>query len=276
MTMSEFEDIAEFFTRPDQGLWGTLMQYSKEYDYASLYYYHFVFSQGGEIWDPETHNVYGILNTEQNAAALEEYKRWLKYMPPGAEQVGIAEEIDAFTQGRVFSAFQWAAVGLTMITDELKDKVLVAVPPKHEDQRTYSIGGQPWVINAFNDDAHMRVATDYLRWWYLPETQVEFARQGGNPCTKAALEDPEFDNLNPWNKAFKYMLQEGRSRDFWKDPSYSEMLSVQQEAFTAYVTGQVDDPMRALNYAACRQQSILNEAGRADEAPPDSCGNISL
>ncbi len=54
------------------------------------------------------------------------------------------------------------------------------------------------------------------------------------------------------------------------------MLAAQQEAFTAYATGQVDDPMLALEWAACQQQKILFEAGRSQIAPPDSCENIQL
>jgi hypothetical protein len=80
-----------------------------------------------------------------------------------------------------------------MITDKNKNRVMVVPPPgfKQKDgslKRLYSIGGQPWVINAFNDQAHMTVALDFLEWWYLPATQLEFAKRGGNPCVKAGDE----------------------------------------------------------------------------------------
>ncbi|MCG8509596.1 MAG: substrate-binding domain-containing protein, partial [Rhodospirillales bacterium] len=35
LTMEDFEKVAEFFTRPDQGLYGTAMQYSRVYDFVS-------------------------------------------------------------------------------------------------------------------------------------------------------------------------------------------------------------------------------------------------
>ena len=77
-----------------------------------------------------------------------------------------------------------------MITPENKDKVMVVVPPGFKGQRirkiqrVYSIGGQPWVINKFNDAAHMQVAIDFLKWWYLPDPQLEFAKRGGGSPTK--------------------------------------------------------------------------------------------
>ncbi len=99
-----------------------------------------------------------------------------------------------------------------MINDNEPGKVMVVPPPRHQQtdgtiKRLYCIGGQPWVINAFNDKAHMTVAVDFLKWWYLPETQLEFAKRGGNPALKCVLEAPGFDDIKPWNRAYKYMLR---------------------------------------------------------------------
>jgi len=281
LSMEDFEKIAAFFNRPEQDLYGTVMQYSKEYDFMTMYLYPFMFSTGGEIWDPAKREVYGYLNSQANADAMVWNRRMLDYQPPGAINYGIAEEIDAFTQDKVATAFQWAAVGLAMITDQNRDRVMVVPPPgfKQADgslKRVYSIGGQPWVINAYNDAAHMQVAVDFLKWWYLPETQLEFAKRGGNPTVKAVVEDPGFDAIQPWFRAFKYMLTTEHSRDFWHDPKYSEMLAAQQEAFTAYASGQIDDPVRALEYAACEQQKILFEAGRSEIPAPASCAGVKL
>ena len=38
----------------------------------------------------------------------------------------------------------------------------------------------------------------------------------------------------------KYMIP--FNRDFYHSPKYAELLAIQQEAFTAYVTGAVNDP----------------------------------
>jgi len=279
LTMSEFEKVADHFTRPEEDLYGTAMQYSRVYDFVSCYLYPFMWSQGGDIWNPETGEVVGILNSDINAKAMQEMKSWLKYQPPGATNFGIAEEVDVFTQGKVFSAFQWAAVGLVMIPEQLQGKVMVVPPPKHgtgaSADRVYTMGGQPWVLNAFNDDAHQRVAIDFLKWWYLPETALEFARRGGNPADAATLNDPGFDDINPWNRAYKYMLSDNRSRDFWHHPKYAEMLAVQQEGFSAFMTGQNEDPKAVLDYIACQQQQILSDAGDAPTVP-DMCYTTSL
>jgi multiple sugar transport system substrate-binding protein len=238
-----------------------------------------MWSQGGEIWNPETREVWGVLNTDLNAQAMEWNRRMLQYNPPNALSVGIGEGVDVFTQGNVFASLQWAAVGLVMLTDENRDDVMIVPPPLFEGPdgeltRIYSMGGQPWVLNTFNTPEQMRVAVDFLNWWYLPETQLEYARRGGNPTDATTLNNPEFDSINPWNRAFKYMLQDNRARDFWHEPNYQEMLALQQEAFTAYVAGDTDDALLVLQWIACEQQEILFDNGRTDIEPPAECDDI--
>ena len=281
ISMTDFEKIAEFFTRPDKSLWGTAMQYNKEYDFMTMYLYPFMWSLGGEIWDAKEAKIYGVINSDLNAQGMEWNRKMLKYQPPGALNYGISEEVDAFTQNKVATAFQWAALGLAMLTKDNKDKVMVVAPPaiKRADgslHRVYSVGGQPWVINKFNDADHMRVAIDFMKWWYLPETQLEFAKRGGNPTDKATLSRPDFDTIQPWFRAYKYMLNSERARDFWHDPKYSEMLATQQEGWTAFAAGQVNDAKNTLEWIACQQQKILFDAGRSKIAPPDSCAKVEL
>ena len=279
MDFDQWTDLISFFNRPEKGYHGMAAQYSREYDAASCPTLSVMRSTGGDVWDPKTGQVQGILDTPGNAKAMEMYKSWLKYQPPGATNYFIAEVIDAFTQGKAFAAWQWVATGATMIPASLKDKVIVVPPPsfKRADgklYRDYIIGGQPWVINAFNDPEHMQVAIDFMKWWYLPDTQHEYLMKGGMPCDKATCSRADFDDINPWNKTYKYMLL--RSSDFWHDAKFSEMLSAQQEAFTGYYTGQISDPMHALQWTACTQQKVLFDEGTAEKETGGACSGIRL
>ncbi len=281
MTIQEYEEIFEHFNRPDEDFGGTAMMYSKEYDFFSCAYHPFVYSTGGDIWNPETGDVVGVLNTPENAEMLEYFVSLQQYQPSGAENYGIGDLIDLFTQGRVFSAFQWLAVGLFMIPPELEGKVLAVPHPKFEFPDgsidvVGAMGGQPWVINSFNDDDHMRVCIDFLKWWYQPDTQDTFIAQGGLPWYESGVNAEGFEEATPYTRAFKAMLQEGKSRDFWHLPEYAELLAVQQEAYSAYASGQVDDPQRVLDFIAARQQQILLDAGRTETPVPDELQGITL
>jgi multiple sugar transport system substrate-binding protein len=67
------------------------------------------------------------------------------------------------------------------------------------------------------------------------------------------------------------MIEDGRARDFWHEPNYSEMLALQQEEFTAYAAGEYDNALSVLQFVACEQQEILFDNGRTDIAPPEEC-----
>ena len=281
-TVQDYEDLWAFFTRPDEDLYGLAAQYSKEYDFFSCAYHPFVYATGGDIWDETTGDVVGVLNTDANAAQLEYFVSLQKYQPPGAPSFGIAEMIDLFTQGKVFSALNWLAVGLAMIPPEMEGKALAVPHPKFvfpdgETKVIGAMGGQPWVINSFNDDDHMRVCIDFLKWWYSDEAQQVFINDnGGLPWSKAGVEAEGFEELKPYTRAFKYMLEEGRSRDFWHLPEYAELLAIQQEAYSAYASGQVDDPKRVLDYIAAKQQEILFDKGRSETPVPEELQGITL
>lgn len=292
MDMETFEKIAAFFTRPDKGLAGTSFQFSKVYDFVSCYVYPFMFSNGGQIIEgsaaDKTYKVEGVLDSQVNADGLTWAKKFVQWCPDGVANYGIAEEVDAFTAGTLATCFQWSALGPQMVNaaaDTSKpvsaDMVQVVVPPgfKQADgslNRSYTLGGQPWVINAFNDAEQMQVAVDFMKWWYSDKNQAEFASRGGNPCVKAALAAPGFEDLQPHFRAFKYMIQENRSRDFWHDPNYSEMLAAQQESFNAFIADIITDPMEALKYAAVKQQGILYDAGETDTEPSVDPGSLTI
>lgn len=290
--MDRYERILAHFTRPDEGLYGFGSQWSKVYDFVSCYTYPYIWSTGGEVWDPATGQVEGILDTEANAAGLKRNKdAMVAYAPPGATNFDIAAGVDIFTAGTVATCLQWSALGPQMLnmgadggvadaSKPVTPEMAIIVPPpgfRQEDDslnRVYTLGGQPWVLNAFNDDDHMQVAIDYMKFWYQPETQLEFSRRGGNTAVQAVLDDPDYESMQPHFAAYKYMLS--RSRDFWHDPAYAELLAVQQEAWNGYLTDVVTDPMQAMKYVACQQQQILYDAGRSEIEPSDGCADITL
>ncbi len=274
----EYATVLAFFTRPEQGLYGFASAMSGDYDFISGPALSFLRSAGGEVWAPVGGQVEGVLNTDGNARALAAYKSLLQYQPPDALGYGPAEVSAAFAQGRVFSALQWASAGSDVIGAEMRDKVMVVPAPtvtgaEGKAGRNYLLGGQSWLLNAASDAAHRRVATDFLAWWFRPETALDYARRGGAPCDMATLSRPDFDALQPWFRAYRTMLQ--ASSDFWHDPKYAALLAVQQEAFTAYAGGRVEDPRHALDTVACGQQAILFDEGTAERQPSEACRGTS-
>jgi multiple sugar transport system substrate-binding protein len=281
LTIQEWEPIFKHFTKGDMG--GTAIMQSKEYDFFSCAFHPFVYSTGGDIWDPKTGNVWGVLNTDANVKQLEYFKSLQQYQLSGSQNYGIGDMIDLFGQGKVFSAFQWLAVGLFMKSDAVPaEKVMVLPHPKFtfpngQKDVIGAMGGQPWVINKFNDDDHMRVSVDFLKWWYTDETQKKFLAKGGLPWSEKGMANPLFDGAPPaWFEPFKFMLGEGKSRDFWHLPEYAELLAIQQEAYSAYAGGQASNAKSVLDFIAARQQELLFSKKRTQTAPPANAKDIKL
>lgn len=282
MTMVEYEEIFEFFTRPDEEFYGTALQYAKEYDFFSCAYHPYAYATG-DIWNPETGEVIGVLNTDEHAKALEYFVGLQKYQPPGAEAFGIGQMIDLFNNEQVFSAMQWLAVGLFMQGNEgaLEGKVIACPHPRFtfadgSVDVIGAMGGQPWVINSYNDDDHMRVSIDFLKWWYTDETQAKFIAKGGLPWSKKGVEAAGFEESSVYARAFKEMLGEGKSRDFWHLPEYAELLAIQQEAYNGFAAGQYTDAKKVLDFIAVKQQELLLSKGRTKVAIPDDLKGITL
>ena len=281
LTYPDFVKILEFFTRPEQDFYGIAQHYSKGYDFVCTGAHNYIWSRGGRIWDNKTGQVWGVLNTPENAKSLAEYKASLKYAPPGAVNYDNGGIMEAWNGGKVFCAVMWAAVGQYMM--EPKDgQAMIVPPPAHlingdgKPNRIYSMGGQPWVINAFNDKEKMQVAEDFMEWWYTEDVQMEFARRGGNPVIKSVLNKPGFEDIKPWFRGYKWMLSTSKGRDFWHNPMYAVMMAKQQEAFHAYITDQVKDPKVSLDYAAYHVQKLLYDHGSTKIKPPAEGAKIEL
>ncbi len=62
-TYSQLRDIAEFFTRPDQKLFGVGLYGSEDYDACTSAYLNLFWSFGAELWNPKTNKAEGYINS---------------------------------------------------------------------------------------------------------------------------------------------------------------------------------------------------------------------
>lgn len=258
----------------DDEFYGIAYQAGKGYDFSTMAINAFIWQAGGSIWDetqePEG-QAEGVVNSETNVAALEHYLSLLQYMPPVAQtgQMDIFVVQDLYMQGKVAAVIDWVGLGEPVLdpsTSTVSDKSAFAVAPgtRKEDgtiDRTGNIGGQPFVLTTWNDEEVVKEALNVVKWWLKPETQKDFAANGGQSGLMSVMADEEYDSLRPWNQAHKEMLD--WQRDVWHIPEFFEILTQQQEEFDKAITGQID-AQEALDEVAEFQQEILEDAGRID------------
>ena len=256
----------------DDDFYGVAYQASKTYDFSTMQINAFFWQWGGGIWDetkePEGKAI-GVVNSDANVAGFERYLEILKLAPPAYKtgQMGIFEIQDLFMQGKVAAIIDWVGLGEPVLdpkTSQVVDKVAFGVTPGKRGadgkiERWANIGGQPFVLTTWNSDAVNKEALDIVKWWLSPDTQIKFAKNGGQSGLKSVMAMPEYNEFRPWNRAHVAMLP--WQRDVWHIPEFFELLTQQQEQFDKAITGQIS-AKQALDSIAKFQQELLTEAGR--------------
>ena len=97
-TWKELRDIAEFFHRPDEKRYGVAIYTDNSYDAMAMGFENALFSFGGELGDPVTYQVNGIINSDKAVAALDAYKELYKFTPPGWAKAFFVEDNQAITE----------------------------------------------------------------------------------------------------------------------------------------------------------------------------------
>lgn len=276
-----YENIGKFFKRKkgeplgdgvaDDDFYGIAYQAGKGYDFSTMQLNAFIWQYGGGIWDetkqPEA-QAEGVVNSDINVKAMEHYLRLLDYMPPVAKtgQMDIFVTQDLYMQGKTASAVDWVGLGEPLLDKKLSKvwdrSAFGPAPGLMKDgkiDRTGNIGGQPFVLTTWNSPEVDEAAIEVVKWWLQPDTQRKFVANGGQSGLKAIMAEANYDELRPWNRAYKEMLD--WQKDVWHVPEFFEMLTQQQEQIDKAITGQ-QTAKEALDAAAAFQQQVLEDAGR--------------
>jgi multiple sugar transport system substrate-binding protein len=273
-TYQEARDMAEFFTRPDDGLFGWGQMGGREYDFATTASNSFMWSFGGELYNPETFEVDGYLNSPASVEGVQYYVDMFQYGPPGSGNWGWDEVNAAFQQGRLAMAMQWfyfngsnSDPSVNAYADSTGFGILPgAVGRDGKFRRQFSVGGQGMGINVYSEKIEPLI--EYMEWYFQPDQQ----RRYGAVCQtglKAVLEDPEWKSLNSYNDSFADALQ--YTNDYWHLPEYAVLLDQLQEEVSNAISG-AKTVQEALDDAASRHERTLQRAGheiKRGEAAPE-------
>ncbi|ACM23717.1 extracellular solute-binding protein [Thermotoga neapolitana] len=169
-----------------------------------------------------------VLDKEKAVQAIEFYKELLKYAPKGALDYGHSERMAAFSQGQVFSMFNWPA----LIPDlENPDKSLVAgkiiysAPPAGPAGRAAVRGA--WIVGIPKAAKNKEAAAEFAYWWMDLETQRKLIPEGMTPARASLLLDPELQKERPWfagiYESLKYAVERPRFEHY---PEVSQVIRI--------------------------------------------------
>ena len=263
-TYKQLRDIAEFFTRPDQNLYGIATYFSKEYDGITMGFQQVMWSFGGSYGDPKTYKVDGYLNSEDSLKALEYYKGLVAFSPPDAPNYYWQETLEAYKSGKVAMAMDYFAFLPGAIDPEQNpayhDKSGFFIAPAGPKGQYISIGGQGMSISSYSKKED--IAKQYMKWFIQKPVQEKWAKLGGFTPHKEVLQSDTFLNATPYNKAFAASFP--YLKDFWAIPEYAELLEACQTNWSAAIVG-AKDPKKALEAIVRKHEEIFEDAGYYDE-----------
>jgi multiple sugar transport system substrate-binding protein len=269
-SMDQLADIADFFTHPSKGQYGIAFHEANAYDAAAEAFNEFLWTYGGDLWNPKTRQVEGYVNGPRAVHALTILTHLAKDAPPGSGNFWYNEVNTAMNQGKVAMINNWfgflpglrdpkaSSLGNTVAQIDAKVGYFITPPETYDGVTSHwvALGGQGLSISAFAPPDHQKAILDFVKWFESPAIQNVWVRTGvGGTANIKTLQSAAFLNSSPFAKlevpAFTI------ARDFWNVPQYSPMLTVLTQDINAALTG-AKDPKSALDAIAKRQQAILN------------------
>lgn len=261
-TYAQFLDIAKFFTRPDDGLYGAAIYTQADYDALTMGVENVLFSWGA-AWQDENNNVQGVVNSPQAIEAIETYRELYECcQPPGLSNAFFVEMNDAFIGGQVAMAMNYFAFFPALASESVNPFAASTgyfVNPKGPTgHQSAALGGQGMSIISYIDDARQEASKDFIRWFAQEDVQAEWARLGGYTCNINVLASEEFLNATPYNPAFAETMT--FVKDFWNVPVFGELLQVSQTELGKYIIEGEGTAEEALNSIAAAHDRILRDA----------------
>ncbi len=265
-TWDELRDVAEFFTRPDDGLYGVAVYTQLEGDAITMGFQNPFFSYGGN-WYDETFNTLGVVNSDLAVQSLELYADLYSFAPPGTNNAFFQEMNDAFVNGQAAMIMNYFAFFPALANPNINPYAAVTgyfpMPAGPTGERFAALGGQGISVNNYIADDRKQASFDFIQWFATPEVQARWAQLGGYTCNIAVLESPEFLEVAPYNAAFAETMT--FVKDFTNIPVYGQLLEISQRYLNAFIVGGQGTAQEALDNMAAEMDAVLVDAGYVSE-----------
>ncbi|MHC4463079.1 MAG: ABC transporter substrate-binding protein [Planctomycetota bacterium] len=177
----EYKDMAQWFTRPDKGFYGTAIQGKR---HVALWYewLNFLYSFGGDVLEADKGYKYGpiIINSPEGIASLDYYKGLLKYSPSDTLNYDWDGAMAAMQQARIFECIMWNDA--TYAVDDPKQSTVAGrmgfgMVPQGKGGKVGQVEGWTYLIPRYSK--HKEAAYLFIQWALKYPNQLEQHLNGG-------------------------------------------------------------------------------------------------
>lgn len=193
----QYRELADYFTRPEQIFYGTLIQ-GKKFPAVWFEWLNFAFSFGGGVMQKEYSWQYGpiIINSPQTIAGTEYYNSLKRFSPPGYTNFTWNDAIDQMRDGHVFMCIIWSDALFHVIdpkTSPVIGKIGFAPLPAGSAGRVAQVAGSTYFVSRYSK--HPKEAFQFELWMLSRENQINQELAGGSSPRKSAYEDAKVGEL---------------------------------------------------------------------------------
>lgn len=235
-TFDQLLDISEYLST--KGIYG-FAPFTKNMEGATCEAIFMFESYGTNVLKQVSeHDFEVVLDREKAVEALKMYKELCKFSPPGWQDMGYAERVPVFNQGKVFSMFQWPAI---VPDHEDSDQSVVAgkiyygAPPAGPARRAPIRG--IWTLAIPKASKNKEAAAEFAYWWSSYSTEKQLIEAGLTPARKDLLLHPRYIEQNPYFIAIFASIIDSVSRP--RIEKYAEVSEIIKVNWLAGVTGRV-------------------------------------
>jgi multiple sugar transport system substrate-binding protein len=258
-TWQEYNQLAEFFTHPDEHFYGTYIQGKRGlalwYEWLNL-----IYSYGGNILDTKHGWEYGdiVVNSPENIAATAEYVKLIAFSPPDTLNYGWNEAQSSLQQGRVFMGLLWndqAPFLEDATVSKVAGKIAYSLIPSNSGQSFSQLEGLTYLIAT--ESKHPREAYRFIEWAMSRQVQIQQTLHGSGSARTSTYDDSEVKKI-PYASTFVASVPVAKEKP--TIPEESGMAEAMESHLSEIVSGKVS-PQAGLNHLALDLQRILG--GRA-------------
>jgi multiple sugar transport system substrate-binding protein len=191
-TWDEYEHLAEFLHRPDNGRYGAVIVGAPE---TALWYYwtQFALTFGAKVLDAERPDEYGdiVVNSAEAVRATEFYVKLLRFSPPGAAMYTEEDALRAFREGRAATGIMWHDRA-PRVDDRNESRFAgrygYGPMPAAGGRRVTLVETDLFVIP--QSAPHPREAFDLMDWALTHDVQLTLTLNGGFSARPSVYQDP--------------------------------------------------------------------------------------
>jgi multiple sugar transport system substrate-binding protein len=257
-TWEEFLEVAQFFTRPNEDLWGTVVAATPDGHNDVYDFLIHLWSRGGQVFDADGEPAF---HREEGVEALQFYHDLIhehEVAPPGSVEMESVESGQFYAEGKAAMMWNWAGFGAMA---EAPDSAVFGnagygVIPRADTpagRHTSLAVNYGLTIPASSD--HPELAYRFLHHVTSPEMDKVTTTSGASGCRLSTWTDPEVLR----DESFYAITEEintGQVNTLPAIPEYATFNEILNEAIEAVVVEQSQDPGAALAEAAQRTREV--------------------